>query len=164
MPSILFVCTANQIRSPLAAACLSDCIQQNRVSGDWVVESAGTWAIVGLPVPELVRQLANELSLQGLENHSTRQVSRELLSRYDLCIVMEAGQKEALWVEFPILKRRIFMLSEIATGIQYDIPDPAARGVDPNEVAHELKMLISKGLDKIIRLAESLSAESKPIP
>jgi protein-tyrosine phosphatase len=160
MPSILFVCTANQFRSPLAAACLLDAIQRARLAGVWIVESAGTWTKAGIPAPELSRQIASELGLPGLESHLTRQVDQELLSQFDLIIAMEAGHKEALGIEFPSTQKRVFMLSEIVEGIQYDIPDPVAPGIDPNEVAHELKMLIDEGVSKITHLAESLSARS----
>src|SRR5512145_1322078 len=96
MPSILFICTANQFRSPLAAACLLNTIQATQPAGIWVVESAGTWTTGGMPAPELSKKIAGELGLPGLENHRTRQVDLELLSRFDLSIVMEAGHKEAL--------------------------------------------------------------------
>ncbi len=160
MPSILFICTANQFRSPLAAACLLKTIQSAPIPGVWLVESAGTWTKDGIPAPELARGLARQLSLTDLENHRSRQVNLELLSRFDLSIVMEAGQKEALCIEFPSAKKRVMMLSEIVEGVQYDIPDPAAPGVDPNEVAAEIKVLIEEGAEKIIRLAKSLAEKS----
>ena len=72
---------------------------------------------------------------------------------------MEAGHKEALRIEFPSIKTRIYMLSEVVEDVRFDIPDPAAPDVDPNEVAIELKMLIDKGINNIIRLAESLSTK-----
>jgi protein-tyrosine phosphatase len=157
------ICTANQFRSPLAAACLLEAIRAAQPAGRWVVESAGTWARAGLPAPGLARQIASRIGLPGLESHRTRQVDSELLSRYDLSIVMEAGHKEALRSEFPALKERVYLLSEIVDGFPYDIPDPAAPGVDPDEVADELKRLIDKGLNQILRLAESLSADARSL-
>jgi protein-tyrosine phosphatase len=159
MPSILFICTANQFRSPLAAACLLDAFQVARPAGVWIVESAGTWTKAGMPAPEISRQIASELGLSGLEDHRTRQVDQELLSQFDLSIVMEAGHKEALRIEFPSIKKRIYMLSEVVEDARFDIPDPAASDVDPNEVAIELKMLIGKGVNNIIHLAESISTK-----
>ena len=159
MPSILFICTANQFRSPLAAACLLDAFRVARPAGVWIVESAGTWTKAGMPAPEISRQIASELGLSGLEGHRTRQVDQELLSRFDMSIVMESGHKEALRIEFPSIKTRIYMLSEVVEDARFDIPDPAAPDVDPNEVAIELKILIDKGVNNIIHLAESLSTK-----
>jgi protein-tyrosine phosphatase len=157
MPSILFVCTANQFRSPLAAACLLDAIQKVQPAGIWRVESAGTWTKAGVPAPTFVRQIASTLNLPKLEDHRTRQVDHELLTQFDLIIVMEAGHKEALDIEFPTFKKRTYMLSEIVENTQYDIPDPVSPGIDPDDVVKELKLLINEGQDKIFRLAESLS-------
>lgn len=159
MPSILFVCTANQFRSPLAAAFLLDAIQKSAPAGVWQVESAGTWTKAGASVPSFVKRIAKDLGLPELESHRTRQVDHELLAQFDLVIVMEAGHKEALYIEFPALKKRISMLSEVTEGIQYDIPDPAFQGVDPDDVVKELKSLISEGQDKIFQRAKLLSEE-----
>jgi protein-tyrosine phosphatase len=159
MPSILFVCTANQFRSPLAAACLLGAIQNTHPAGDWRVESAGTWTKGGAPVPTFVKQTAKDLALPSLENHRTRQVEKELLSQFDLIVTMEAGQKEALFIEFPALKERIYMLSEIVDGNQYDIPDPVSSEIDPDDVVRELTSLIGEGQDKIFQLARSLSGK-----
>jgi len=158
MPSILFICTANQFRSPLAAACLLNIIDLEKPAGEWVVESAGTWTSEGQPVPALTIQVARKLGLRGLEKQRTRQVSRELLSRFDLSIVMEAGHKEALQMEFPEARSRIFMLSEVVEGIAYDIPDPAQPDVEAYPVSRELKMLIDRHADRIFKLAQSLCA------
>jgi protein-tyrosine phosphatase len=65
MPSVLFVCRANQFRSPLAAACLQRAIKQVGTGTDWVVESAGTWTKPGLPVPQVVLQVTHRLGLPG---------------------------------------------------------------------------------------------------
>ena len=97
----------------LAAACLLNIIDLEKPAGEWVVESAGTWTTEGQPVPALTLQVARRLALRGLEKQRTRQVSRELLSRFDLSIVMEAGHKEALQMEFP----------ELAAQIAFHIPD-----------------------------------------
>ncbi len=157
MPSILFICTANQFRSPLAAACLRNIIEFEAPNGTWRVESAGTWATPGQPAPDLTLQIARRLGLKGLELHRTRAVSKELLLDYDLNIVMEAGHKEALNLEFPATRSRTFMLSEIVHGIMYDIPDPAVNMDEATPVSRELKILIDKNAYKILNLAEKLA-------
>ena len=44
MPTVLFVCTGNLHRSPLAAAFLRRLLQESKLAG-WQVESAGTWTV-----------------------------------------------------------------------------------------------------------------------
>jgi protein-tyrosine-phosphatase len=153
MPSILFVCTANQFRSPLAAACLKKLIQEKLPQGEWLVGSAGTWIKDGLPAPQLTLLAARSLGLTGLEGHKTRQVSQILLEKCDLVLVMESGHKEALRYEFPDLAGRIFLLSEIVDGVAYDIPDPAHPSIDPEVVAQTLLRLIQKGYPSIFSRA-----------
>ncbi len=153
MPSILFVCTANQFRSPLSAAMLLKLAQLRDDLSSWTIESAGTWTTDGMPGLVLTQKIGASLGLSGLDKHITRQVSAELLRGYDLIIVMEANHKEALCVEFKSAQPRIFMLSEAIEGIQYDIPDPVVPGIRPDDVAIELSTLMNKGANKIFNLA-----------
>ncbi len=153
MPSILFVCTANQFRSPIAAACLLERIGHDSTAKKWRVESAGTWAVHGLGAPGMTLAAAS-LGLDGLERHRSRQLNRELLAGFDLVLVMESGHKEAICAEFPSACPRVYLLSEVVDGLPYDIPDPADRGVDPGEVASLLSDLIARGKDKILALAK----------
>ena len=157
MPSILFVCTANQFRSPIAAACLSNLIErEERIQKRWRVESAGTWARSGISAPIIAVQVAHSLGLPGLEGHLTRRVDRALLARFDLVIVMEIGHKEALCIEFPSMCQRLYLLSEIVDGIRYDIPDPDGAGVTPADAGALIFDLLARGKEKILDLAESL--------
>jgi protein-tyrosine phosphatase len=157
MPSIIFVCTANKFRSPIAAAILKKEIDQLEKRVDWEVNSAGTWTLNGLPPPEITRQIGRRLELSGIENHRTHQVDEQQLEKTDLIIVMEANHKEALTNEFPIIKERIFLLTEVVEGKIYDIPDPATQGIDADEVAKELMNLISVGFVKILDMARTIS-------
>jgi protein-tyrosine phosphatase len=153
MPSVLFVCTANQFRSPLAAACLIKNLGQENPDNKWIIESAGTWTKDGLPAPDFTMQIAKQLELNGLESHLTRQINNEILDEFDLIIVMEVGHKEAIRTEFHSVYNRVYLLSEIADGIAYDIPDPATSDINPNEIGRELSALIAKGKDRLILLA-----------
>ena len=153
MPSVLFVCTANQFRSPIAALYFSRVVSKEEDEADWTVESAGTWTNPGLPVPPFSKRVADLLGLEGLEEHLTRQVDHDLISKYHMIIVMENNHKEAILSEFPIVSDRLYILSELATGIPYDIPDPADPDVIPEDVGRELKNLINRGKKKIIELA-----------
>ncbi len=155
MPSILFVCTANQFRSPLAAALLADYIRQHNLVEPWKVESAGTWATPGLPAHELASQTARRLGLPGLEKHVTRSVSRDLLERFDLVIVMETGHKESIVIEFPSVAGRVYLLSEVAGSYPYSLSDPMSAKSNPDAVLAELRSLIQKGAERMVELARA---------
>lgn len=162
MPSILFVCTANQFRSPLAAACLLKVMEQERAAEPWTIESAGTWTTSGMPAARLAVQAARQLGVYGLHGHRTRQIDEELLQKYDLVVVMEQGHKEAIASEFPSTRGRLYLLSEIAEGVPCDIPDPAQPGTNPVDVVRDIYGMVSRGKEKIMEMARSLSAMRAP--
>ena len=164
MPSILFVCTANQFRSPLAALCFCKVLAYNRPAGKWVVDSAGTWAKDGLPPQPFLVKTANRLGLQGFDHQHSQRVNLKLMDQSDLIIVMETGHKEALRNEFPGSKNRIFLLSEIADGSVYDIYDPATVRVELDDIADQINRLVNKGFKRIIQAAEYFERARKVSP
>ena len=158
MPSILFVCTANRFRSPIAAALFARRAQLEYPDEDWRVESAGTWAEPGLTVIPSAKWVADHLGLD-LEAHKAIRIERELLAGYDLVLVMENNHQEALRVEFPELKDRVFLLAKVAAGLAYDVPDPGVvQGDTFLDIARELSNLIDKGFEEICLLARRRAA------
>ncbi|TLN21732.1 low molecular weight protein arginine phosphatase, partial [bacterium] len=123
IPAVLFVCTANICRSPMAVALFRAILAENGYDPRfWRIESAGTWAPRGKPAAVEVVAL---LAARGLnvKAHRSRSVSAELLSGFHLILTMEAGQKEALQVEFRPLEGKVFTLAEMA-GENGAVEDP----------------------------------------
>jgi protein-tyrosine-phosphatase len=157
MPSILFVCTANQYRSPLAAAFFSKKLNADGEASGWIVESAGTWAVPGQGAPSDALLAARVIGLD-LEDHLTRQIDRDLLARHDLIVVMEKGHREALRIEFPLIQKKVYLLSMIADQLEYDIADPANSDLTTIEIVTELSRLIDCAYPSICRLVQSLES------
>lgn len=157
MISVLFVCTANRFRSPIASALFVRSLVKNERLKDYDVESAGTWAESGALVVPSAKWIHENLDLD-LEMHQARRVNRELLGLQDLILVMEGSHWEALRVEFPEFKNHIHLLAKVVTGMNYDIPDPG--GPVPGDtfpnVARELSQLMDAGFEKICTLATQL--------
>jgi protein-tyrosine-phosphatase len=152
MPSILFVCTANRFRSPLAAAFFKRALDTNAVPGVWQVGSAGTWATPGQPVLPYVSEVAPGYELD-LDAHRSTRVSRSLLRGYDLALVMQSSHKEALQSEFPDLQEHIYLLSEVVDQRAYDIPDLCSSLQGVQQVAADLDELLQRGQPAISILA-----------
>lgn len=157
MLSILFVCTANRFRSPLAAACFMKALEEEHpeIAASCNVGSAGTWAMPGQPVIPAVSVVAQRLGID-LANHRSIGVSGHLLSTYDLILVMQASQKEALQNEFPSLREYIHLFSNVVERGSYDIPDSLDSDQDIENVSLELSELIRRGLPNILVLATAL--------
>lgn len=157
MISVLFVCTANRFRSPIASALFVQSLVKNERLKDYHVGSAGTWAETGALVVPSAKWITENLGLE-LDMHKSLRVNRDLLSLQDLILVMENSHWEALRVEFPEFKNRIHLLTNVVTGMAYDIPDPGEPipGDSFPNVARELSQLIDAGFEKICSLARQL--------
>ena len=151
MPRIVFVCTRNQFRSPLAAAILRHELETHDLPGEWVVESAGSWvADVAPATPEAFL----EAEKRGLDLSTHKSLGIESFHReqVDLFLVMEQGQKEAILLDFPNLKQKTYLLSELS-GVSFSIPDPYISKEPYDEIALEIEALIKDNIEEIIRLA-----------
>ena len=133
MPSILFVGTGNQYRSPIAAAAFLRQLNRRGIANQWTVRSAGTWTTPDQPPPPNAVRVAHDVGLDILD-HTTRIVTADELSRYDLVLVMERDHKEELSHKFPVAGMRLHLLSEVVSHLDYDISDPA----DPRSLRRAL--------------------------
>jgi protein-tyrosine-phosphatase len=155
MSSILFVCTANRFRSPLAASYFSRMLVQKKDHHGIRVSSAGTWTQSGLPATTDAQNLAAKVGLD-LSEHQSRLIEEEVLSDSDLVLVMDSGHKEAIRHEFPSIAQKVYLLSEVAIGVSFDIADPYTTSEPPNVVAREIFELIDDGYERILSLAWKL--------
>ena len=160
MYSVLFVCTGNQYRSPIAAQAFLQQLRRDGRDADWLVNSGGTWTSSGRPALPDALSLAQSFGLD-ISAHRTRAVDAQLLEESDLILVMEAGHKESLQVEFPSARKKVRLLSDVLEGIAYDIPDPAAARTEAREILGELVNMIRAGYTNIYKIAES---QRNPLP
>jgi len=150
MRSILFVCSANVCRSPLAMGLLR--LKVDNELSEWDIHSAGVWAENGWPA---ARYTLEVLTSRGydLENHLSQQVNREMVENYNLVLTMERGQKEALQIAFPDLTSRFYLLSEMV-GKSHEIKDPIGRSfIDFEHTADEIDQILNDGFERIKELA-----------
>lgn len=102
---ILFICTGNTCRSPMAEALL------RHYAGESVeVRSAGIFALDGSPAtPETVTVLQEKgITLE----HQAKSVNEELLLWADLILTMTTSHKDTLKRQFPSFSDKIFTLKE----------------------------------------------------
>ena len=160
MPVLLFVCTANIIRSPVAEGLFKHKLGERGMASNWIVRSAGTWGKVGL---KAAQETVEILRKQGIyiTSHRSRIISSAILEPVDLILTMEQDHKEALNVEFPNKNGNILLLSEMINMV-FDIPDPAdEKFADFDNTVSEIDSILEKGFGRIIDLGNKLSGMKK---
>jgi len=161
MQSILFVCTANQCRSPIAAELFKKLLKEKGfLASDWMVESAGTWTKSGLSPFPACQKLARHFNID-LSSHHTQSIADVTLASYDLVIVMEQGHYEALYLEFASIRDKLFLLSTLAGVRGKSIPDPLAKSVgSPVDIIFELSEYIRLAFGPICLLTLNTNPSS----
>ena len=149
--SILFICTTNQVRSPIAVEMFKALLPHDQAA-NWQVASAGMWTQEGLPAGTIAQQVMYEFGLD-LSRHRTRCVTADLLQHVDLVLTMKAEHKRTLQNEHPDLGQHIYLLSELAGGA-WDVPEPDHQSMlDVRTAADTLQYLLTRSRAQITSLA-----------
>ena len=123
MRQILFVCTANVCRSPMAEAIFNALAEERGLA--WRAESAGVAALVDEDITPNARSALDEVGIYANE-HRARQVGEEMLEEADLVLGMGPRHVATLRRRFGGLSERVYTLPEYALGAppEEGIPDP----------------------------------------
>jgi protein-tyrosine phosphatase len=133
---ILVICLGNICRSPTAEFLL-----KQRLPGKHIA-SAGLSACKhsdgrGWNMCETARATAEKNGL-SCPTHSAQQLNRELVSQYDLLLVMETSQRNEIAKRYPEAHAKTMLLGQWLPGTNKDIPDPYKKSDEVYQHVYQL--------------------------
>lgn len=158
---ILFVCTGNTCRSPMAEGILKNMLKQNQIH-DVQVSSAGTFGLQNAPASLFAIEVAHARKVD-LSPHRSQELTREMLQKADLILAMsqehldfinrmdkEASHKAYLLKAFP---RRNLASNEDQNQGVFSIKDPMGGSLDDYERSFsEIEREVRRIFSDILRL------------
>ena len=144
MKKILFVCSGNTCRSPMAETIFNSLMeQQNHKEPVWTAASAGLFAQDDFKASYEASWIMEEMGLD-LSAHRSRKLCEQLLEEIDLILTMTEKHKKHLIDKFPQVAGKVFMLTEFVN--EYgDVSDPFGGGYQVySETGRYLQELITK--------------------
>ncbi|WP_081954469.1 low molecular weight protein arginine phosphatase [Neobacillus niacini] len=144
MQRILFVCTGNTCRSPMAEAIL----KSKKIDG-LQLKSAGIYAATGSEASAHAKKVLNDNNID--HNHSSKMLNLESIHWADVILTMTGSHKNVILQQYPETTGKVFTLKEF-TGDHFDVDvvDPYGGNLAIyQETYRELDKLITKAIEKL---------------
>lgn len=170
--TMLFVCTGNTCRSPMAAVLAQDYVERRQA--DLRILSAGISAFPNAPASPQAREIMLELGLD-LSAHRAHFLTEELWQTADLILTMTQGQKkyiEELFSQAQSEKqdKKVYLLKEYVLGAEkkeeanLDILDPFGQSpaiyrACATELSHYVPQAVERFWREVFALPIALGAD-----
>src|SRR5216117_3889781 len=154
MKTILFVCTGNVCRSPMAEGLFRQAVKGR---GDFCVLSAGVGAIEGQPPSAYAVQALGELGID-ISQQRSRMLTADVVNEADYIFGMTHGHVDAVNLLYPHATEKTFLLREFDETLdvfEKDISDPIGGSY---EIYLNCRDQIEQGIASLLRFLEQAEA------
>jgi glycine hydroxymethyltransferase len=150
MKTILFICTGNVCRSPMAEALFRHAV---RGRGEFRAVSAGIGAVDGQPPTAHSVRAMRELGVD-ISGQRSRMLTVELVRSADFILGMTHGHVDTVALLYPPVAEKTFLLREFDETLEpyeKDISDPIG---SPYEIYVECRDQIEQGIASLLKFME----------
>jgi len=152
MSTVLFVCSGNVCRSPMAVGLLRQRLANKGLDAQHRVFSAGVWALDGQPASEHALAVMAERGID-ITDHIAHSITAADVTEADLLLAMSQEHTQMIRNTWPQYTWKVYRLSEM-TGKRKNIYDPYQRPIEAYRAcAAVIEQYIDRGLDRILELA-----------
>jgi protein-tyrosine-phosphatase len=152
MSSILFICTGNLCRSPMATGLLRKRLTEKGLDTRHEVGSAGIWAVDGHPASDNAITVMAERSID-ITDHIAHTITADDVAEADLILAMSREHEHMIRNTWPQYEWKLHLLSEMV-GKRKDVRDPYGGPIEEYRAcANILSDYIDRGLARILELA-----------
>lgn len=147
---IVFVCTGNTCRSPLAEFLLKKYLTLKKpyLEGRYEIFSAGIISVEGGFISSKVLEILKHKENIDIFNFFSQRLKKEMILSSDIIFTMEKAHSDYILNSEPSCEGRVFVLSKFLPGEEEkDIPDPIGAS---DEVYQEVYRLIKEAVLEII--------------
>lgn len=143
--NLLFVCTGNTCRSPMAEGIARAVGREQHV--EVVTLSTGLFCVPGAKVSEESVVAVQELVGEDISEHSSRPLKIDFVKAADYVLAMTEGHKKILLRQFPFDSKKIMTLAEFG-GEDGDVVDPFGQSQEVySKTAKQIVEYLRKGIE-----------------
>ncbi len=172
---VLFICTGNTCRSPMAEGIMADMAKKTKSDIHIETVSAGIYTISNSGPSSNAVEVMKERNID-ISGHSSKRVSEELISDVDLVLTMTASHKAQIYDIFAHIEPKVYTLGEMAEEVmetdheshfntdkeeglqleqelsEYDISDPFGGSIQTyRECANQIESALKKVIKKLLK-------------